>query len=60
MDRNNVFVAAFIEVPRVALLAEGVDRNAPAAVGKYRTMVALLAEGVDRNEMVFLVTATGD
>ena len=38
--------------PSVALLAEGVDRNAPAAVGKYRTMVALLAEGVDRNSHI--------
>ena len=40
-------------VHRVALLAEGVDRNeimySPQGVW---TLVALLAEGVDRNKMV--------
>ena len=34
---------------KVALLAEGVDRNNAAAFGKYVDRVALLAEGVDRN-----------
>ena len=35
---------------QVALLAEGVDRNASSASAVLRPkMVALLAEGVDRN-----------
>ena len=34
---------------RVALLAEGVDRNAMAGINIYQVLVALLAEGVDRN-----------
>ena len=33
----------------VALLAEGVDRNAFAGINIYHVLVALLAEGVDRN-----------
>ena len=33
----------------VALLAEGVDRNAARAAMKQAYSVALLAEGVDRN-----------
>ena len=33
----------------VALLAEGVDRNAKETEGRVTTDVALLAEGVDRN-----------
>ena len=33
----------------VALLAEGVDRNAPIPSALQATLVALLAEGVDRN-----------
>ena len=33
----------------VALLAEGVDRNALVAAGVFAALVALLAEGVDRN-----------
>ena len=33
----------------VALLAEGVDRNAKETEGQVTTDVALLAEGVDRN-----------
>ena len=35
--------------PRVALLAEGVDRNYRTLPGHYIEQVALLAEGVDRN-----------
>ncbi len=35
--------------PRVALLAEGVDRNRETATAKPTEAVALLAEGVDRN-----------
>ena len=34
---------------RVALLAEGVDRNLSAAREEVGMCVALLAEGVDRN-----------
>ena len=34
---------------KVALLAEGVDRNAYAGINIYQILVALLAEGVDRN-----------
>ena len=34
---------------RVALLAEGVDRNCQGAGAVQRLLVALLAEGVDRN-----------
>ena len=34
---------------RVALLAEGVDRNLTATVTQQPRGVALLAEGVDRN-----------
>ena len=41
---------------RVALLAEGVDRNKPDLVaGLAQTQVALLAEGVDRNCTVVVV-----
>ena len=36
-------------MPSVALLAEGVDRNAPSIRSIARFAVALLAEGVDRN-----------
>ena len=35
---------------RVALLAEGVDRNASMTPSAAMSMVALLAEGVDRNK----------
>ena len=35
---------------RVALLAEGVDRNACVVCIRYIVRVALLAEGVDRNK----------
>ena len=35
--------------PSVALLAEGVDRNARSLVILRNAQVALLAEGVDRN-----------
>ena len=34
---------------KVALLAEGVDRNLNAKGDKALSLVALLAEGVDRN-----------
>ena len=37
---------------RVALLAEGVDRNMDAIKGLGKKQVALLAEGVDRNPLL--------
>ena len=37
---------------RVALLAEGVDRNSSSMVSACSAMVALLAEGVDRNGLL--------
>ena len=37
---------------KVALLAEGVDRNKPCMMGALCPPVALLAEGVDRNHLV--------
>ena len=41
---------------RVALLAEGVDRNMHCAMmGAAYTAVALLAEGVDRNDTVLWI-----
>ena len=42
-------IRVFWTLQRVALLAEGVDRNHPQAPAARHTMVALLAEGVDRN-----------
>ena len=36
---------------RVALLAEGVDRNLSELRKPERSLVALLAEGVDRNSL---------
>ena len=36
-------------ISKVALLAEGVDRNPPMAFSRPLSIVALLAEGVDRN-----------
>ena len=40
---------------RVALLAEGVDRNSSSMVSACSAMVALLAEGVDRNRSGYIV-----
>ena len=40
------------ENPKVALLAEGVDRNAVGAGHLGQPVVALLAEGVDRNALL--------
>ena len=64
-DKANTFVSvspssrrAWIEMtssllsfapPKVALLAEGVDRNGEGLLWRYDDIVALLAEGVDRN-----------
>ena len=40
------------QAPKVALLAEGVDRNrSSVCLGSGRIFVALLAEGVDRNAL---------
>ena len=44
---------------KVALLAEGVDRNFPAARFFGVRDVALLAEGVDRNSFVMSTVAFG-
>ena len=47
----NILNVGEVKIPNgeVALLAEGVDRNAPS-MGRFRRVaVALLAEGVDRN-----------
>ena len=40
---------------RVALLAEGVDRNLLAMMVMVPSLVALLAEGVDRNRLKAVV-----
>ena len=42
---------------RVALLAEGVDRNKKLAHSQKNFTVALLAEGVDRNSLYGLANA---
>ena len=42
---------------RVALLAEGVDRNISRASNPPSAVVALLAEGVDRNTLVLVTEA---
>ena len=44
-----ITVHAHARAKRVALLAEGVDRNKIALTDEHNIMVALLAEGVDRN-----------
>ena len=48
MDRNKEINALFNSI-RVALLAEGVDRNLKKKEQEPTPAVALLAEGVDRN-----------
>ena len=46
---------------RVALLAEGVDRNSPRAAPSVLTVgVALLAEGVDRNQPLLDLPQRGE
>ena len=45
---------------RVALLAEGVDRNYAAYPKKVDRAVALLAEGVDRNRFIKLSFPSAD
>ena len=42
-------VSADAEWDKVALLAEGVDRNTQDKIATLTAEVALLAEGVDRN-----------
>ena len=49
MDRNNIYIAAFVEVPRVALRKESVDRNLILLILYYSKVVALRKESVDRN-----------
>ena len=49
MDRNIFLVLGCPLLHRVALLAEGVDRNLLALQWLPVAWVALLAEGVDRN-----------
>ena len=48
---NETKAEMFFSVFAVALLAEGVDRNHPAAGKVINRRVALLAEGVDRNRL---------
>ena len=48
MDRNNLEATLSLD-DSVALLAEGVDRNASLKIAVINYEVALLAEGVDRN-----------
>ena len=48
MDRNIIDEASGVD-DKVALLAEGVDRNSFGAKHSLAQRVALLAEGVDRN-----------
>ena len=43
-----------MDLQRVALLAEGVDRNIVDWVMSNKAYVALLAEGVDRNCFCFV------
>ena len=51
MDRNNSDPKLKEQLKEVALLAEGVDRNAEFEVlPDGQKKVALLAEGVDRNQ----------
>ena len=45
---------------RVALLAEGVDRNSVKLTDKTYTFVALLAEGVDRNSPSLTLQVQGN
>ena len=42
-------IMAVARASRVALLAEGVDRNFTRLTTRVKKVVALLAEGVDRN-----------
>ena len=51
MDRNISRIRHDYVKTRVALLAEGVDRNPRFAPLILRRLVALLAEGVDRNSV---------
>ena len=51
MDRN-LIDGGIVEAHRVALLAEGVDRNYAQPTEQDDAYVALLAEGVDRNASV--------
>ena len=54
MDRNKSADYIPQKEWKVALLAEGVDRNVPHPCGDMeRGQVALLAEGVDRNKVAF-------
>ena len=53
MDRNlDVDRGGLIDA-RVALLAEGVDRNRMWSLRSLKAEVALLAEGVDRNSVYY-------
>ncbi len=51
---NETKAEGFLSVFAVALLAEGVDRNAAGAALAACSLVALLAEGVDRNIVVLV------
>ncbi len=52
MDRNNQLRKILAMLDKVALLAEGVDRNYYPVFANLGEQVALLAEGVDRNSQI--------
>ena len=55
MDRNNIYIAAFIDVPRVALRKESVDRNKVDLLKQSAVVfVALRKESVDRNTAFYM------
>ena len=54
-----MMAAMRLDCCRVALLAEGVDRNSSTLISRFRPKsVALLAEGVDRNPLPQQCVAT--
>ena len=58
MDRNLGSLGIEGVSKKVALLAEGVDRNLIRHMGLMSVLVALLAEGVDRNFFSSSLTAS--
>ena len=43
VDRNNIYIAAFIDVPRVALRKESVDRNVNHILHPFKVAASLSA-----------------